>query len=276
MNITVYLGANLGNDPALPQAVQQLGRWIGESGNALVYGGSKSGLMGLLADSVLAAGGRVTGVEPKCFLDAELQHEGLTELIVTEDIPARKTKMIELGDAFIAFPGGTGTLEEITEVISKLSLGQLDAPCILYDLNGYYQPLHQLLQQMIAMGLSTPARQQNIAFAADLAQIRAILENDTGELTSQTRGTAVHGFVRRSFFIKIEYRGVRRRPGIPKNHSAGYAHSARGGHLKSFCATKKAAARNQCAAAFCYPVMYAVRVKLRRQWWKQPQKKQPR
>ena len=87
MNITVYLGANLGTDPALPQAVQQLGRWIGESGNALVYGGSKSGLMGLLADSVLAAGGRVTGVEPKCFLDAELQHEGLTELIVTEDIP---------------------------------------------------------------------------------------------------------------------------------------------------------------------------------------------
>ena len=103
MNITVYLGANLGTDPALPQAVQQLGRWIGESGNALVYGGSKSGLMGLLADSVLAAGGRVTGVEPKCFLDAELQHEGLTELIVTEDISARKTKMIELGDAFIAF-----------------------------------------------------------------------------------------------------------------------------------------------------------------------------
>lgn len=100
MNITVYLGASLGNDPALPQAVQQLGRWIGESGNALVYGGSKSGLMGLLADSVLAAGGRVTGVEPKCFLDAELQHEGLTELIVTEDIPARKTKMIELGGCF--------------------------------------------------------------------------------------------------------------------------------------------------------------------------------
>ena len=100
MNITVYLGASLGTDPALPQAVQQLGRWIGESGNALVYGGSKSGLMGLLADSVLAAGGRVTGVEPKCFLDAELQHEGLTELIVTEDISARKTKMIELGDAF--------------------------------------------------------------------------------------------------------------------------------------------------------------------------------
>ena len=176
MNITVYLGANEGKDPALKQAVQELGRWIGESGNALVYGGSRCGLMGEIAESTLNAGGEVTGVEPEFFVQGELQHEGLTELIVTKDMTERKTKMIALGDAFIAFPGGTGTLEEITEVISKLSLGQLNAPCILYDLNGYYQPLHQLLQQMIAMGLSTSARQRNIAFAADLAQIRAILE----------------------------------------------------------------------------------------------------
>ena len=176
MNITVYLGANLGTDPALPQAVQQLGRWIGESGNALVYGGSKSGLMGLLADSVLAAGGRVTGVEPKCFLDAELQHEGLTELIVTEDMPARKTKMIELGDAFIAFPGGTGTLEEIAEVMSKVSLRHLDAPCILYNLHGYYDGLKALLARMIEKGLSSPERQQGIYFVEDLEQIKEILQ----------------------------------------------------------------------------------------------------
>ena len=176
MNITVYLGANEGNDPALGQAVRELGRWIGESGYTLVYGGSKTGLMGDIAGSVLAAGGEVIGVEPQFFMDAGFQYDGLTELIVTKDMAERKTKMIQLGDAFIAFPGGTGTLEEITEVMSKVSLKQLDAPCILYDLNGYYQPLHQLLQQMITMGLSTPARQRNIAFAADLAQIRAILE----------------------------------------------------------------------------------------------------
>ena len=176
MNITVYLGANAGNDPALAEAVRELGSWIGANGHRLVYGGSRSGLMGQLAQSALDAGGTVTGVEPQFFVQQELQHDGLTELIVTKDMTERKTKMIELGDAFIAFPGGTGTLEEITEVISKLSLGQLDAPCILYDLNGYYQPLHQLLQQMIAMGLSTSARQRNITFAADLAQIRAILE----------------------------------------------------------------------------------------------------
>ena len=176
MNITVYLGANEGNDPRLAQAVRELGRWIGESGNALIYGGSACGLMGELAKSVLDAGGKATGVEPQFFVDQGLLYDDLTELFVTKDMTERKAKMIELGDAFIAFPGGTGTLEEITEVISKLSLGQLDAPCILYDLNGYYQPLHQLLQQMITMGLSTPARQRNIAFAADLAQIRAILE----------------------------------------------------------------------------------------------------
>ena len=175
MNITVYLGASLGNDPALPQAVQQLGRWIGESGNALVYGGSKSGLMGILADSVLAAGGRVTGVEPKCFLDAELQHDGLTELIVTEDMPARKTRMIELGDAFIAFPGGTGTLEEISEVISRKAIKRLSGPCILYNLDGYYNDLKALLEHMIDKGLSSPRRQHGIYFADDLREIASII-----------------------------------------------------------------------------------------------------
>lgn len=136
MNITVYLGANEGSDPALKQAVEELGRWIGESGNALVYGGSRSGLMGRLAHSVLTAGGEVTGVEPQFFIDSEVQYDGLTRLIVTQDMTERKTRMIELGDAFIAFPGGTGTLEEIAEVMSKVSLGHLDAPCILYDLDG--------------------------------------------------------------------------------------------------------------------------------------------
>ena len=175
MNITVYLGANEGNTPTLKATVQALGRWIGESGNALIYGGSRSGLMGALADSVLAAGGEVTGVEPEFFVKGELQHDGLTELIVTKDMTERKTKMIELGDAFIAFPGGTGTLEEIAEVMSKVSLKHLDAPCILYDLNGYYTGLRMLLGRMIETGLSSEERQEGIYFAKDLAEIKAIL-----------------------------------------------------------------------------------------------------
>ena len=96
-------------------------------------------------------------------------------MIVTQDMTERKAKMIELGDAFIAFPGGTGTLEEITEVMSKVSLKHLAAPCILYNLNGYYDHLKALLDHMIELGLSTPDRQQGIYFASNLAEIRQIL-----------------------------------------------------------------------------------------------------
>ena len=176
MNITVYLGANEGNDPALGRAVHELGQWIGGNGHTLVYGGSKTGLMGEIAKSVLDAGGNVTGVEPQFFMDEGFQYDGLTELIVTKDMAERKTKMIQLGNAFIAFPGGTGTLEEIAEVMSKVSLKQLDAPCILYNLNGYYDDLKALLGHMIEKGLSSPERQEGIYFAEDLTQIRAILE----------------------------------------------------------------------------------------------------
>ena len=171
MNITVYLGANPGNDPALGAAARELGRWIGESGHALVYGGSKSGLMGELARSVLGSGGEVTGVEPQFFVDAGFVYDDITRLIVTEDMAQRKAKMIELGDAFIAFPGGTGTLEEIAEVMSKVSLGHLDAPCILYNLNGYYDGLKSQLAHMIQIGLSSLEKQAGIVFADDLAAI---------------------------------------------------------------------------------------------------------
>ena len=179
MNITVYLGANEGNDPFLKEAVRELGAWIGANRNTLVYGGSKSGLMGELAESVLQAGGKVIGVEPQFFIDAGFVYDEITELITTKDMSERKAKMIELGDAFIAFPGGTGTLEEITEVISKVSLRQLDAPCILYNLGGYYNSLQALLQHMTEKGLSTPERQKGIYFAEKLAQIQQILGDAT-------------------------------------------------------------------------------------------------
>ncbi len=175
MNITVYLGANEGNDPEFRSAVAALGKWIGESGNDLVYGGSKSGLMGVLAESVLKAGGKVTGVEPRFFVDAGFVYDDVTKLIVTEDMSERKKKMIELGQAFIAFPGGTGTLEEITEVMSKVSLGHLDAPCILYDLGGFYTGLKTLLRHMIETGLSTEEKQKGIVFASDLEEIKSII-----------------------------------------------------------------------------------------------------
>lgn len=175
MNITVYLGANEGKDPTLKEAVRALGTWIGNAGHALVYGGSKSGLMGELAESVLLAGGKVTGVEPQFFIDAGFEYDAITELIVTKDMAERKAKMIELGDAFIAFPGGTGTLEEIAEVMSKVSLGHLNKPCILYNLNGYYDGLRAQLAHMIDLGLSSEERQHGIYFAENLDDIRRMV-----------------------------------------------------------------------------------------------------
>lgn len=175
MNITVYLGANYGNDNKYKKAIEELGSFIGKRGDTLVYGGSKSGLMGVLADSVLAANGYVIGVEPQMFIDQQFQHESISELIVTQDMSERKTKMIELGDAFIAFPGGTGTLEEISEIMSHLSLEMIDSPCILYNLDGYYDGLKELLNTMISCGFSSVNRQKGIYFAENLSDIEKIL-----------------------------------------------------------------------------------------------------
>ena len=177
MHITVYLGACLGSDPALLTATRELGGWIGQNGHTLVYGGSKSGLRGQLAHSALAAGGQVIGVEPQFLMDQECQYDGLTQLIVTPTMAERKAQMLALGDAFIALPGGTGTLEEITETISLVSLGRLTAPCILYNLNGYYNALRAQLAHMVQMGLSTPERQRQVYFAENLEQIADILRN---------------------------------------------------------------------------------------------------
>lgn len=175
MNITVYLGANKGNDDKLRIAIEELGAFIGRRGDTLVYGGSRTGLMGILADSVLEAGGQVIGVEPQMFVDSELQHDAITKLIVTKGMPERKAKMIELGDAFIAFPGGTGTLEEISEIMSLVSLKLIDSPCILYNLDGYYDGLKELLNKMISYGLSSEDRQKGIKFASDISEIEEML-----------------------------------------------------------------------------------------------------
>lgn len=176
MNITVYLGANQGNNERFKVAIEELGSFIGKRGDTLVYGGSKTGFMGILADNVLSAGGEVIGVEPQMFIEKDFQHEAITQLIVTKDMPERKAKMIELGDAFIAFPGGTGTLEEIAEVMSLVSLNIIDSPCILYNLDGYYNGIKELLDTMIMHGLSSEERQRGIYFANSIAEIEGILQ----------------------------------------------------------------------------------------------------
>ncbi len=181
MNITVYLGANEGRDPDLKKAARELGTWIGGHNNTLIYGGSKCGLMGELAESTLLAGGRVIGVEPQFFIDMGFEYDAVSELIVTQNMSERKAKMIELGDAFIAFPGGTGTLEEIAEVMSQSALGFLKCPCIIYNLNGYYNSLRDLLYHMVRMDLSSEEKLRGISFAENISDIEKILLSDQSD-----------------------------------------------------------------------------------------------
>ena len=175
MNITVYLGANEGNDPSIAEAARELGAWIGESGNNLVYGGSKVGLMGILAESALDAGAQVTGVEPQFFIDQAVQLDTITRLIVTDTMAERKAKMIALADAFVALPGGPGTLDEISDVISLARLHLTDAPCVLFDMNGFYQPLKNVLEGMEKAGFAEPEDFEKVLISEDMKEIGAFL-----------------------------------------------------------------------------------------------------
>ena len=175
MNITIYLGDSSGNDNTLPDAVRSLGTWIGQSGNTLVYGGSKTGLMGVLAESVIESGGEVIGVEPVFFVRNQMQYEKLSQLIITSTMAERKEKMIGLGEVFIAMPGGTGTLEEISEIMSKQALGFISGPCIFYNHNGYYDDLKHMLAKMTEQGFSDRYRQRNIYFADSISGITEII-----------------------------------------------------------------------------------------------------
>ncbi|MBR4484384.1 MAG: TIGR00730 family Rossman fold protein [Erysipelotrichaceae bacterium] len=177
MNITVYLGAAFGNDPCLQSEAEKLGAYIGQAGHTLVYGSSHNGLMGVLARSAKNNGARVIGVEPQFFIDAGFVNDDVDELYVTQTMSERKNKMIELGDAFIAFPGGTGTLEEISEIMAKCALRHLSALCILFDLNDYYEGLRIQLKKMIDLGLSSKERLKDIRFVKTLDEIIDLLSH---------------------------------------------------------------------------------------------------
>ena len=176
MNITVYLGASMGTDEMYSTEAAALGEWIGKSGHRLIYGGSREGLMGVLADAVLKAGGEVIGVEPAFFIENEIQHDSITRLIVTDTMAERRAKMIELGDAFIAFPGGTGTLEEITEVISLNKLGHIDKPAVLLSLEDYFAPLEAMYSKMVEEGFLERKHFKKIHFVRSVKGAAARLE----------------------------------------------------------------------------------------------------
>jgi uncharacterized protein (TIGR00730 family) len=132
--------------------------------------------MGVLAGTALEAGGRVIGVEPQFFLDMGVEQHELTQLITVETMSERKAMMIELGDAFVALPGGVGTLEEISEIMSRIRLRLTDAPCILANVDGYYDPLAAMLDSMAAHGFLEAHERAAIRFAPNATEIIRLLE----------------------------------------------------------------------------------------------------
>ena len=175
MNITVYCGSSFGNDSAYTQAARTLGAWIGKNGHTLVYGGSQVGLMGVVADGALEEGGYVIGVEPHFMIMRELQHDGIQELIMVDTMAERMTKMVELGDAYVALPGGVGTLEEISEIASRIRLNMTNAPCVFFNVKGYYDDFKRYLQRMCDDGFIGCEDLEAITFASTLDEVAVAL-----------------------------------------------------------------------------------------------------
>ena len=152
MKICIFCGANRGNDPRIIEAVEELMDLLLAQGSTLIYGGGKTGLMGLIADRFIVAGQPVIGVRPKKLIEDEAAHLGIDEMMVVESMFERKAKMMELADVFIALPGGVGTLDEIIEVYTQVKIGFTDKLCTILDVDGYYEGLDILLRQMITKG----------------------------------------------------------------------------------------------------------------------------
>ncbi len=148
MSICVYCGSGAGTDPAYREAAADLGRYLAEAGIRLVYGGGSVGLMGIVARTVLEHGGDVTGIIPQFLKEREVMLEAECELIVTEDMHQRKKLMFDKADAFVALPGGIGTLEETVEMLTWAQLGRHDKPVLLANIKGFWEPFRQLLEHM--------------------------------------------------------------------------------------------------------------------------------
>ena len=149
-SVCVYCGSNAGSRPVYAERAMVLGTRLAQQGLALVYGGGNVGLMGIVADAVLAAGGEVIGVIPEQLVGWEVAHRGVTRLEVVANMHERKARMFDLSDAFVALPGGFGTLDEMFEMLTWRQLGIGDKPCAFLDVDGFYEPLIAMMDRMVA------------------------------------------------------------------------------------------------------------------------------
>ncbi len=165
--VCVFCGASSGRNGRYAEAARLVGQTLARRGIGLVYGGGGVGLMGILADAALEAGGEVIGVIPRTLKFRELAHERLTALELVGSMHERKARMAELSEGFIALPGGMGTLEELSEVLTWAQLGLHDRPCGLLDVDGYYQPLIAFFDHAVAEGFVRPDHRRILQVAAD-------------------------------------------------------------------------------------------------------------
>jgi len=172
-HICVFCGSSVGARPAYVEAARELGGTLAGRGLGIVFGGGKVGLMGVLADAALAAGGEAIGVIPEALVAREIAHNGLTELRVVRSMHQRKTLMADLADAFIALPGGYGTLEEFFEAVTWTQLGIHRKPCGLLNVDGYYDALLKLLDRAVSDGF---IRGVNRSLVLDALDVPTLLE----------------------------------------------------------------------------------------------------
>lgn len=169
--VTVFCGSNVGTDPAYAEVARSLGAELVSRGIGLVYGGGKVGLMGVLADAVLAAGGEVTGVIPGHLQGKEVGHDGLSELLVVGSMHERKLVMADRADGFVALPGGIGTFEELFEVLTWTQLGIHDKPVGVVDVAGFYAPLLAFLDTAVTAGFLRDGHRTILQSAGDPTEL---------------------------------------------------------------------------------------------------------
>lgn len=184
-SIAVFCGSSKGSDPSFIEAAEQFGTTLAKQGRTLVYGGAQVGCMGAIADQVLALEGHVIGVIPQKLKRVEVAHQKLTELITVETMHERKAKMAELSDAFVALPGGAGTLEEWFEVFTWAQLGYHQKPCAILNVNGFFDPLLEMIDHTIDKGFMNPAYKDLILVSSDPEEMLEKLDHYQADYISK-------------------------------------------------------------------------------------------
>ncbi|HLH33460.1 MAG TPA: TIGR00730 family Rossman fold protein [Alloacidobacterium sp.] len=185
LRICVFCGSSDGTDPIYARTAKELGRRIAEKGMGLVYGGATVGLMGILADAALAEGAEVVGVMPNVLMDREIAHRGVTHFHVVKTMHERKALMYEQAEAFIALPGGYGTLDEFIEIVTWALLKIHQKPCILINTSGYYDSFLAFLDHAMSQGFIKPETRKLIQVASDAESALAIAQKHWNERQTQ-------------------------------------------------------------------------------------------